>query len=105
MRETLNGKLIDFNPKTLMENVKANHQSLYVEVSNDDIVYYISIHFEGIFGTIDRNTKYWVDIVSEDSEGNQERVTTYKDWSNLSELETTQKLNEWKWSVLILGEE
>lgn len=98
--KTLNGELKDFNPKMLMDSVKKNGQSLYVEVSHEDKAYYISIHFEGIFGNITDDTRYWVDIVSEDNEGNQERITGYKDWSGLTDQQVVAQLNRWKDSLI-----
>lgn len=89
----MNGELRDLDARELMEKVKARRCSLFTERTNKSDIYYISIHSEKLFAKLDENTKYYIDIVREDINGNQERITTYKDHSNLTDEEVIRKLN------------
>lgn len=89
--EWSNGSLEDFDPEDLMNKVKERKTSLFSSREFRDKLYDISIHPHG---RVDNPTDIWVDIVSEDEQGNQERIflkkfLTYdeaidamKDWKN-----------------------
>ena len=96
MIRTLNGQLEDFNPQRFMEKIKARKTSLFSELGYEDMTYSISVHFEELFGTIDENTEYFIDIVEEDPKGNQRRLTTYQAHSHLKDYEVVEKLEGFK---------
>lgn len=88
-----NGLLKDLNAKELMKKVQMRGESLFTEREWKNDVYIISIHFEELFGTVDENTEYYIDIVKENGmTGDQERITTYKDHSHLTAKEVIKKL-------------
>jgi len=93
--KALNGKLADANFYKLMDHVKQRCESLFIEVSHLDMVYCISIH-AAPFAVIDDDTEWWFDIVSEDANGNQQRLTTFRASNNLKDYEVVQKLNGFK---------
>ena len=90
-----NGQLSDFNPQNLMDKVADEGFSLHTIRENGDDVYFISIHyveFAGPKGKLNPNEKYWVDVVKEDKDGNQERIFTKKGIAT----EIVDILNNWK---------
>lgn len=98
--KALNGKLADFDPKELMEKVKANGSSLFTERECGEMVYDISIHFQELFGVVSDDTKYWFDIIAEDANGDQQRLTSYEESTDLSESEVVSKLAAFKEKTL-----
>ena len=94
--KAINGELKDANFFRLMQNVKNRCESLHVVVKHENLVYFISIHFEDIFGVLDEDTEYYIDIVAEDEEGRQSRITTYFAHSHLKDYEVVAKLEGFK---------
>lgn len=98
-----NGSLKDFDPQDLMDKVATKGISMNTDRDYNNIRYYISIHYEDWFGEPGINNPdelYYVDIVSEDENKHQERLTTYNEWSNLKAPEVVSKLNAWKQSII-----
>lgn len=89
-----NGDLRDFDPEDLMEKVKKRQMSLFSSREFGDKLYDISIHPHG---RVDNPTDIWVDIVSEDLDGNQERIFLKK---FLTYDDAINAMNEWKKSML-----
>lgn len=96
MRRAYNGQLIDLNAQELMDKVIERKSSVFTERANEDYLYFISIHFEEIFGVLDENTEYYIDIVREDLKGNQERVTNYREHSHLKADQVVKKINAFR---------
>lgn len=96
----INGLLEKWEPKELMEKVKNSGYSMHtVQLGKDNKEYIISIHYEEWIsskGSEDPNTKYYFDIVSEDIDGHQERLTTYDESANLLDYQVVEKLNHFK---------
>lgn len=98
-----NGSLADFDPQDLMNKVATKGISMNTDRDYNNIRYFISIHYDEIFGEPGINNPdelYYVDIVSEDENKHQERLTTYDEWSNLKAPEVVDKLNAWKQSII-----
>lgn len=95
-----NGLLKDFDAIDLMNKVKTRGESLFTSREHGDMIYDISIHFEDIIGVISNDTEYYIDIVSEDKDGHQERLTTYKEHSHLKDYQVVGKLFEFKYKIL-----
>lgn len=89
-----NGSLRDFDPADLMDKVKKRQMSLFSSREFGDKLYDISIHPHG---RVDDPTDIWVDIVSEDLDGNQERIFLKK---FLTYDDAINAMNEWKKSML-----
>ena len=89
----LNGQLKDLKGSLLMNQVKERLESIFTEREHDGITYIISIHFEELFGVLDNDTRYYVDIVSEDKDGHQERLSKYEDSSNLLDQQVEAYIN------------
>lgn len=89
-----NGSLQDFDPEDLMEKVKKRQMSLFTRREFGDRVYDISIHPHG---RVDQPTDIWVDIISEDEQGNQDRTFLKK---FLTYDEAINAMKEWKDSTL-----
>ena len=89
-----NGSLQDFDPEDLMEKVKKRQMSLFTRREFGDKVYDISIHPHG---RVDQPTDIWVDIISEDEQGNQDRTFLKK---FLTYDEAINAMKEWKDSTL-----
>lgn len=89
-----NGSLKDFDPADLMDKVKKRQMSLFSSREFGDKLYDISIHPHG---RVDDLKDVWVDIVSEDLDGNQERIFLKK---FLTYDDAINAMNEWKKSML-----
>lgn len=89
-----NGSLRDFDPADLMDKVKKRQMSLFSSREFGDKLYDISIHPHG---RVDDLKDVWVDIVSEDLDGNQERIFLKK---FLTYDDAINAMNEWKKSML-----
>lgn len=89
-----NGMLRDLRGEELMAKVKERGESLFTEREHGALFYNISVHFEQIIGVIDENTEYWIDIVSEDIDGNQKRLSDYENYSHLKYDQAIAKINE-----------
>lgn len=96
IRKAVNGNLVDYDFKQLMNNVKERGQSLFVELDHNDKRYYVSIHFEELFGVINPKTKYWIDVVEEDEDGNQKCISNDYLHSNLFDCDVVVMLNHIK---------
>lgn len=92
--EFTNGTLEEFDPADLMEKVKRRQMSLFSSREFGNKLYDISIHPHG---RVDDLEDVWVDIVSEDLDGNQERVFLKK---FLTYDDAINAMNEWKKSML-----
>lgn len=91
----INGLLKDLNANELMNKVKERGEALHtIRLAPDNKEYIISIHFEDWFGEINENTEYYIDCVTEDLNGNQERITTYNEHSHLKDYQVIEKINE-----------
>lgn len=89
-----NGDLRDFDPADLMDKVKKRQMSLFSSREFGNKLYDISIHPHG---RVDDPTDIWVDIVSEDLDGNQERIFLKK---FLTYDDAINAMNEWKKSMI-----
>lgn len=89
-----NGDLRDFDPADLMDKVKKRQMSLFSSREFGNKLYDISIHPHG---RVDDLKDVWVDIVSEDLDGNQERIFLKK---FLTYDDAINAMNEWKKSML-----
>lgn len=89
----LNGQLKSLKGSLLMNQVKERLESIFTEREHDGITYIISIHFEELFGVLDDDTRFYVDIVSEDQNGHQERISKYEDSSNLRSEQVEAYIN------------
>lgn len=96
----MNGTLKEFDALDLMNKVMERRESLFTDRTHNGITYYISIHFEDLIGTVTPETKYYIDIVSEDKNRHQERLTTYEEYGDLKNWEVVSKLNEFKESII-----
>lgn len=92
--EFSNGDLRDFDPADLMDKVKKRQMSLFSSREFGDKLYDISIHPHG---RVDDLKDVWVDIVSEDLDGNQERIFLKK---FLTYDDAINAMNEWKKSMI-----
>ena len=90
----LNGQLKDLKGSLLMNQVKERLESIFTEREHDGITYIISIHFEELIGVLNSDTRFYVDIVSEDKDGHQERISKYKDSSNLLDQQVEAYINQ-----------
>ena len=89
-----NGSLQDFDPEDLMEKVKKRQMSLFTRREFGDKVYDISIHPHG---RVDQPTDIWIDIISEDEQGNQDRTFLKK---FLTYDEAINAMKEWKEKIV-----
>ena len=89
-----NGDLRDFDPADLMDKVKKRQMSLFSSREFGNKLYDISIHPHG---RVDDLKDIWVDIVSEDLDGNQERIFLKK---FLTYDDAINAMNEWKKSMI-----
>lgn len=88
-----NGTLKELNPKELMKKVQTRGESLFTEREWKGDIYIITIHFEELFGTVEEDTEYYIDIIKEDAiDGYQSRLSTYKDHSHLTAEQVINKL-------------
>ena len=88
----MNGTLKELDVRELMRKVKERRCSIFTERTNKNDTYIISIHYEELFGEVNDETKYYIDIVKEDVMGDQSRITAYADHSNLTDKEVIKKL-------------
>lgn len=90
--------LKSFSPTNLMNSVKARGESLFELREHEDKMYYISVHFERIIGVINKDTEYYIDIVSEDLiDGQQKRLSNC---GYLKDYQVVGKLEELKYKIL-----
>lgn len=96
----INGTLEDFEPRLLMDKVIKTGHSLHSNRIHNDMLYSFAVFFEAIIGPVDENTKYWFDLVSEDRDGNQERLVKYDLDTHLSADEAVERMNSYKDAIL-----
>ena len=97
----INRDLRDFDPEELMSKVAETGKSLHTDLYDVETgtIYSVSIFYKEIFGNRgieNPDELYWVDIVAEDKDGNQERI----DIANAPKYDTYEgivdTLNTWK---------
>ena len=90
-----------FDAMGLMDKVKSRGEALFDMRSHENKIYFFTVYFEGILGVVNKDTEYYIDVTSEDTNtGRQERLTSYDEYSHIKDDQVVGKLEELKYKIL-----
>lgn len=96
----VNGKLVDYDFQTLMDNVKERGESLYTTLEHNGVLYDFTIRAMEFFTKIDENTKWQFDVHRFEEDKDTELITKYGECSNLLEKDLVKKMSDFRDKII-----